>query len=164
MQYFNFSLQSLLVVEVLHLYFTAFLIADGITPGNEDRAYVLRRIIRRALRHGYKLNIREPFFHKLVKVLVDEMGEAYPLLAQHEQAVTHALAEEEARFSETLNQGMELLKGELGQVSGDTLPGDVAFKLYDTYGFPVDLTADVARELGLQVDQKGFDDAMEAHH
>ena len=145
-----------------HIRSSAFLIADGITPGNEDRAYVLRRIIRRALRHGYKLNIREPFFHKLVKVLVDEMGEAYPLLAQHEQAVTQALAEEEARFSETLNQGMELLKGELGQVSGDTLPGDVAFKLYDTYGFPVDLTADVARELGLQVDQKGFDDAMEA--
>ena len=145
-----------------HIRSSAFLIADGITPGNEDRAYVLRRIIRRALRHGYKLNIREPFFHKLVKVLVDEMGEAYPLLVQHEQAVTAALAEEEARFSETLNQGMELLKGELGQVSGDTLPGDVAFKLYDTYGFPVDLTADVARELGLQVDQKGFDGAMEA--
>ncbi len=145
-----------------HIRSSAFLIADGITPGNEDRAYVLRRIIRRALRHGYKLNIREPFFHKLVKVLVDEMGEAYPLLVQHEQAVTTALAEEEARFSETLNQGMELLKGELGQVSGDTLPGNVAFKLYDTYGFPVDLTADVARELGLQVDQKGFDDAMEA--
>ena len=145
-----------------HIRSSTFLIADGITPGNEDRAYVLRRIIRRALRHGYKLNIREPFFHKLVKVLVDEMGEAYPLLAQHEQAVTTALAQEESRFSETLSQGMELLKGELGQVSGDTLPGDVAFKLYDTYGFPVDLTADVARELGLQVDQKGFDDAMEA--
>ena len=145
-----------------HIRSSTFLIADGITPGNEDRAYVLRRIIRRALRHGYKLNIREPFFHKLVKVLVDEMGEAYPLLAQHEQAVTTALAQEESRFSETLSQGMELLKGELGQVSGDTLPGDVAFKLYDTYGFPVDLTADVARELGLQVEQKGFDDAMEA--
>ena len=145
-----------------HIRSSAFLIADGITPGNEDRAYVLRRIIRRALRHGYKLNIREPFFHKLVKVLVDEMSEAYPLLAQHEQAITTALAEEEGRFSETLNQGMDLLKGELGQVNGDTLPGDVAFKLYDTYGFPVDLTADVARELGLQVDQKGFDDAMEA--
>jgi alanyl-tRNA synthetase len=145
-----------------HIRSSAFLIADGITPGNEDRAYVLRRIIRRALRHGYKLNIREPFFHKLVKVLVDEMGEAYPLLAQHEQAVTNALAEEEARFSETLNQGMELLKGELNQVKGDTLPGEIAFKLYDTYGFPVDLTADVARELGLQVDQEGFDEAMEA--
>lgn len=145
-----------------HIRSSAFLIADGITPGNEDRAYVLRRIIRRALRHGYKLNIREPFFHKLVKVLVDEMGEAYPLLAQHEQAVTNALAEEEARFSETLNQGMELLKGELNQVKDDTLPGEIAFKLYDTYGFPVDLTADVARELGLQVDQEGFDEAMEA--
>jgi alanyl-tRNA synthetase len=145
-----------------HIRSSAFLIADGITPGNEDRAYVLRRIIRRALRHGYKLNIREPFFHKLVKVLVDEMGEAYPLLAQHERAVTNALAEEEARFSETLNQGMELLKGELNQVKGDTLPGEIAFKLYDTYGFPVDLTADVARELGLQVDQEGFDEAMEA--
>ena len=145
-----------------HIRSSVFLIADGITPGNEDRAYVLRRIIRRALRHGYKLNIREPFFHKLVKVLVAEMGEAYPLLAQHEQAVTTAIAQEEERFSETLSQGMELLKGELDQVSGDTLPGDVAFKLYDTYGFPVDLTADVARELGLQVDQKGFDDAMEA--
>ena len=145
-----------------HIRSSAFLIADGITPGNEDRAYVLRRIIRRALRHGYKLNIREPFFHKLVKVLVAEMGEAYPLLAQHEQAVTTAIAQEEERFSETLSQGMELLKGELDQVNGDTLPGDVAFKLYDTYGFPVDLTADVARELGLQVDQKGFDDAMEA--
>ena len=145
-----------------HIRSSVFLIADGITPGNEDRAYVLRRIIRRALRHGYKLNIREPFFHKLVKVLVAEMGEAYPILAQHEQAVTTAIAQEEERFSETLSQGMELLKGELDQVSGDTLPGDVAFKLYDTYGFPVDLTADVARELGLQVDQKGFDDAMEA--
>ena len=145
-----------------HIRSSVFLIADGITPGNEDRAYVLRRIIRRALRHGYKLNIREPFFHKLVKVLVAEMGEAYPILAQHEQAVTTAIAQEEERFSETLSQGMELLKGELDQVNGDTLPGDVAFKLYDTYGFPVDLTADVARELGLQVDQKGFDDAMEA--
>ena len=145
-----------------HIRSSAFLIADGITPGNEDRAYVLRRIIRRALRHGYKLNIREPFFHKLVKVLVDEMGEAYPLLAQHGQAVTHALAEEEARFSETLNQGMELLKGELGQVSGDTLPGDVAFKLYDTYGFPVDLVNDIAREKGLTLDMCGYEKCMEA--
>jgi alanyl-tRNA synthetase len=144
-----------------HIRSSAFLIADGITPGSEDRAYVLRRIIRRALRHGYKLNIREPFFHKLVKVLVDEMGSAYPLLGEHEALVTAALADEEARFSETLNQGMDLLKAELDQVVGDTLPGETAFKLYDTYGFPVDLTADVARELGLRVDQKGFDDAME---
>ena len=122
---------------------------------------MLRRIIRRALRHGYKLNIREPFFHKLVPVLVEEMGEAYPILVEHQAAISAALADE-ARFSETLNQGMELLKRELGQLQGDTLPGDTAFKLYDTYGFPVDLTADVARELGLKVDQEGFDKAMEA--
>ncbi|NCF32015.1 MAG: alanine--tRNA ligase, partial [Proteobacteria bacterium] len=145
-----------------HIRSSAFLIADGIKPGNEDRAYVLRRIIRRALRHGYKLNIREPFFHKLVPVLVAEMGAAYPLLSDQESLISAALADEEARFSETLNQGMELLKRELGQMKGDTLPGDTAFKLYDTYGFPVDLTADVARELGLKVDQQGFDEAMEA--
>ncbi|HBX01007.1 MAG TPA: alanine--tRNA ligase, partial [Gammaproteobacteria bacterium] len=123
-----------------HIRSSAFLIADGVLPGNEDRAYVLRRIIRRGLRHGYKLDIKEAFFHKLVPVLVEEMGDAYPLLAQSADAVTQALADEEARFSETLNQGMELLKKELGDVSGDILPGDVAFKLYDTYGFPVDLT------------------------
>ncbi len=145
-----------------HIRSSAFLIADGVMPGNEDRAYVLRRIIRRALRHGYKLDIKEAFFHKLVPVLVEEMGEAYPLLAQRADDVTQALADEEARFSETLNQGMELLKKELGDVSGETLPGDVAFKLYDTYGFPVDLTADVARELSMSVDQAGFDEAMEA--
>ena len=145
-----------------HIRSSAFLIADGVKPGNEDRAYVLRRIIRRALRHGYKLNIREPFFHKLVRVLVEEMGEAYPILVQQESTISAALADEEARFSTTLNQGMELLKGELGELQGDTLPGHTAFKLYDTYGFPVDLTADVARELGLKVDQEGFDQAMEA--
>lgn len=145
-----------------HIRSSAFLIADGVLPGNEDRAYVLRRIIRRGLRHGYKLDIKEPFFHKLVPVLVEEMGEAYPLLAERADDVTRALADEEARFSETLNQGMELLKKELGDVSGNTLPGDVAFKLYDTYGFPVDLTADVARELNMAVDQAGFDEAMDA--
>ena len=145
-----------------HIRSSAFLIADGVLPGNEDRAYVLRRIIRRGLRHGYKLDIKEAFFHKLVPVLVDEMGEAYPLLAEHADDVTRALADEEARFSETLTQGMELLKKELGGVSGDVLSGDVAFKLYDTYGFPVDLTADVARELNMSVDQAGFDEAMEA--
>ena len=145
-----------------HIRSSAFLIADGVLPGNEDRAYVLRRIIRRGLRHGYKLDIKEPFFHKLVPVLVEEMGEAYPLLAERADDVTRALADEEARFSETLNQGMELLKKELGDVSGNTLPGDVAFKLYDTYGFPVDLTADVARELNMEVDQSGFDEAMDA--
>lgn len=145
-----------------HIRSSAFLIADGVLPGNEDRAYVLRRIIRRGLRHGYKLDIKEPFFHKLVPVLVEEMGDAYPLLAERADQVAHALADEEARFSETLNQGMELLKKELGDVSGTTLPGDVAFKLYDTYGFPVDLTADVARELNMEVDLAGFDEAMDA--
>lgn len=145
-----------------HIRSSAFLIADGVLPGNEDRAYVLRRIIRRGLRHGYKLDIKEPFFHKLVPILVEEMGQAYPLLAERADDVTRALADEEARFSETLNQGMELLKKELGDVSGKTLPGDVAFKLYDTYGFPVDLTADVARELNMEVDQAGFDEAMDA--
>ena len=145
-----------------HIRSSAFLIADGVLPGNEDRAYVLRRIIRRGLRHGYKLDIKEPFFHKLVPVLVEEMGEAYSLLAERADEVTRALADEEARFSETLNQGMELLKKELGDVSGNSLPGDVAFKLYDTYGFPVDLTADVARELNMEVDQAGFDEAMDA--
>ena len=145
-----------------HIRSSAFLIADGVLPGNEDRAYVLRRIIRRGLRHGYKLDIKEPFFHKLVPVLVEEMGQAYPLLAERADDVTRALADEEARFSETLNQGMDLLKKELGDVSGKTLPGDVAFKLYDTYGFPVDLTADVARELNMEVDQAGFDEAMDA--
>jgi alanyl-tRNA synthetase len=132
-----------------------------VLPGNEDRAYVLRRIIRRGLRHGYKLDIKDAFFHKLVPVLVEEMGDAYPLLQERADQVTKALADEEARFSETLNQGMTLLKKELGEVSGNTLPGDVAFKLYDTYGFPVDLTADVARELNMSVDQAGFDAAME---
>ena len=145
-----------------HIRSSAFLIADGVLPGNEDRAYVLRRIIRRGLRHGYKLDIQGAFFHKLVPVLVEKMGAAYPLLTERADDVVSALADEEARFSETLNQGMELLKKELVDVSGQTLPGDVAFKLYDTYGFPVDLTADVARELNMEVDQAGFDEAMEA--
>ncbi len=145
-----------------HIRSSAFLIADGVLPGNEDRAYVLRRIIRRGLRHGYKLDIKGAFFHKLVPVLVEEMGSAYPLLIEQADEVSRALADEEARFSETLNQGMELLKKELGEVSGSTLPGDIAFKLYDTYGFPVDLTADVARELNMDVDQAGFDQAMGA--
>lgn len=144
-----------------HIRSSAFLIADGVLPGNEDRAYVLRRIIRRGLRHGYKLNIKGDFFHKLVPVLVEEMGDAYPLLNERADQVVNALAEEEARFSETLNQGMTLLKKELGEVSGTTLPGAVAFKLYDTYGFPVDLTADVARELNMDVDHAGFEAAME---
>ena len=144
-----------------HIRSSAFLIADGVTPGNEDRAYVLRRIIRRALRHGYMLDIREPFFHKLVAVLVQEMGDAYPTLREHEAHVTEALRAEEVRFGETLNQGMDLLKRHIDELEGGAIPGQVVFQLYDTYGFPADLTADVAREKGMQVDMEGFEAAME---
>ncbi len=145
-----------------HIRSCAFLIADGVIPGNEDRAYVLRRIIRRALRHGNKLNIKEPFFHKLVAVLVEEMGEAYPILAEQQRHVEDVLRSEEARFSETLTQGMALLKNHIETLQGNTLSGDVVFQLYDTYGFPADLTADVARERNLEVDMAGFETAMEA--
>ncbi len=144
-----------------HIRSSAFLIADGIVPGNEDRAYVLRRIIRRALRHGNKLNIKEPFFHKLVNVLADEMGEAYPELVANQAQVTEALRHEEERFGETLNQGMEILRGRIGELEDNTIPGELVFQLYDTYGFPADLTADVARERNLDVDMAGFEAAME---
>ncbi len=145
-----------------HIRSCTFLIADGIVPGNEDRAYVLRRIIRRALRHGYKLDIKEPFFHKLVSVLVAEMGEAYPVLVEQQAHIVEVLRNEEIRFSETLNQGMELLKRHIETLQGTTISGDVVFQLYDTYGFPADLTADVARERNLDVDVVGFEAAMEA--
>ncbi len=145
-----------------HIRSSSFLIADGVIPGNEDRSYVLRRIIRRALRHGYKLDITEPFFHKLVDPLVAEMGEAYPILAERRDEIVQVLAREEARFAETLNQGMELLNETIGELDGAVIPGDVVFRLYDTYGFPVDLTADVARERDLSVDMEGFEAAMEA--
>ena len=145
-----------------HIRSSSFLIADGILPGNEDRSYVLRRIIRRALRHGNKLGIEGDFFHKLVAPLVDEMGTAYPELAAKQAEIETALATEEGRFSETLSQGMELLDRSVAQLSEPEIPGDVAFKLYDTYGFPIDLTADVARERGLTLDMAGFDAAMEA--
>ncbi len=144
-----------------HIRSSAFLVADGIVPGNEDRAYVLRRIIRRALRHGYMLNIKEPFFHKLVDVLAEEMGEAYPVLNERREHVVDVLRHEEERFGETLSQGMEILKGQIDKLSGDMIPGDVVFQLYDTFGFPADLTADVARERGLSIDMAGFEAAME---
>ena len=145
-----------------HIRSSAFLIADGVMPGNEDRSYVLRRIIRRALRHGYMLDIREPFFHKLVAPLAEEMGDAYPVLRQRQAEVEAALLREEQRFAETLNQGMELLDRTIDRLSTDRIPGDVVFQLYDTYGFPTDLTADVARERGLTIDMEGFEAAMEA--
>ena len=145
-----------------HIRSSAFLIADGVMPGNEDRSYVLRRIIRRALRHGYMLDIREPFFHKLVAPLAEEMGDAYPVLRERQTEVEAALLREEQRFAETLNQGMDLLNRTIDRLSTDRIPGDVVFQLYDTYGFPTDLTADVARERGLTIDMDGFEQAMEA--
>ena len=145
-----------------HIRACSFLIVDGVLPGNEGRGYVLRRIIRRAIRHGKKLGTDGLFFHKLVAPLVQEMGGAYPELAKSQAHVEKVLAKEEKRFAETLDQGMEILESAIAELDGKELPGDVVFKLYDTYGFPVDLTADVARERGLSVDQAGFESAMQA--
>ena len=143
-----------------HLRATAFLVVDGVIPGNEGRGYVQRRIIRRAIRHGYKLGQKTPFFHKLVPDLVQLMGAAYPNLAQNAQRVADVLKAEEERFFETLETGMQILDTALaGGVK--VLPGEVAFKLHDTYGFPLDLCADVCRERGLSVDEAGFTAAME---
>jgi alanyl-tRNA synthetase len=142
-----------------HIRATAFLVADGVIPSNEGRGYVQRRIVRRAIRHGYKLGCRKPFFHKLVPDLVREMGEAYPEIAEQQQRIMDTLAAEEARFFETIEHGMSILDGALaGGVK--TLDGEVAFKLHDTYGFPLDLTADVGRERGFTVDEVGFNAAM----
>ena len=143
-----------------HIRATAFLVSDGVIPSNEGRGYVQRRIIRRAIRHGYKLGQKKPFFHKLVRDLVQQMGAAYPRLAEQEARITETLKTEEERFFETLAHGMEILDTALaGGVQ--TLPGDVAFKLHDTYGFPLDLTQDVCRERGVTVDEAGFDAAMQ---
>ncbi len=147
-----------------HIRACAFLIVDGVIPGNEGRGYVLRRITRRALRHGYKLGQHQPFFHKLVPDLVAEMGAAYSELAQASSRIQDTLEAEEKRFGETLENGMRILDAELDAMrarGASTLSGDVAFALYDTYGFPLDLTADVCRERDLAVDEVGFDVAME---
>jgi alanyl-tRNA synthetase len=144
-----------------HIRACAFLIVDGVLPGNEGRGYVLRRIIRRAIRHGKKLGMDGLFFHKLVGPLAKEMGEAYPELLKGQAHAEKVLAKEETRFAETLDQGMEILEAAIADLDGKQLPGDVVFKLYDTYGFPVDLTADIARERGLTVDEHGFEAAME---
>ncbi|MDE2418972.1 MAG: alanine--tRNA ligase [Burkholderiales bacterium] len=144
-----------------HIRATAFLVSDGVIPSNEGRGYVQRRIVRRAIRHGYKLGQKTPFFHKLVKDLVQVMGAAYPNLASQEARITEVLRVEEDRFFETLATGMQILDEALaGGVK--MLPGDVAFKLHDTYGFPLDLSADVCRENGVEVDSAGFTAAMEA--
>jgi len=143
-----------------HIRATAFLVSDGVIPASEGRGYVQRRIIRRAIRHGYKLGCKTPFFHKLVADLVAVMGEAYPRMAQQQQRITEILKAEEERFFETLETGMGILDGALaGGVT--VLPGDVAFKLHDTFGFPLDLSADVCRERGLSVDEAGFAAAMD---
>ena len=144
-----------------HIRACAFLIVDGVLPGNEGRGYVLRRIIRRAIRHGKKLGMDDPFFYKLVAPLAEDMGEAYPELAKAQAHVEKVLAKEEARFAETLDQGMEILEAAIADLDGKQLPGDIVFKLYDTYGFPVDLTADIARERGLSIDEQGFEAAMD---
>ena len=144
-----------------HIRACAFLVVDGVLPGNEGRGYVLRRIIRRAIRHGKKLGTDGLFFHKLVEPLAREMGGAYPELVKAQAHVEKVLEKEERRFAETLDQGMDILEAAIADLSGKQLPGDVVFKLYDTYGFPVDLTADIARERGLTVDEAGFEAAME---
>ena len=145
-----------------HIRSCAFLVVDGVLPSNEGRGYVLRRIIRRAARHGHQLGCRQPFFYRLVEALDDEMGDAYPELRQHRGHVERVLQKEEQRFAETLEQGMRILEDAIAHLDGDTIDGATAFKLYDTYGFPVDLTADVAREKELMVDLAGFDKEMEA--
>src|ERR1043165_10029920 len=142
-----------------HIRACSFLVADGVIPANEGRGYVLRRIARRAMRHGYKLGQKTPFFYKLVADLVREMGEAYPDLAKAQARVAATLQQEEERFAETLETGMAILESALA-ADPKHLPGDVAFRLYDTYGFPVDLTADIGRERGFSVDFKAFDAAM----
>ena len=144
-----------------HIRSCSFLIVDGVTPSNEGRGYVLRRIIRRAIRHGYKLGLRDPFFHKLVGTLCDEMGEAYPELVKSQAMIVRVLLKEEERFAETLDQGMKILDHCIKELQGNVISGDTAFQLYDTYGFPLDLTADVAREQNLSVDTVGFENAMQ---
>lgn len=143
-----------------HLRSCAFLIADGVIPSNEGRGYVLRRIIRRAVRHGNKLGATEPFFAGLVGVLVTEMGAAYPDLKNKETVIASALAAEEAQFARTLDNGMAILEEALSDLAGTELPGEVVFRLYDTYGFPVDLTNDIARERALTLDIEGYERAM----
>ena len=145
-----------------HIRSCAFLVTDGVLPSNEGRGYVLRRIIRRALRHGNKLGFDEPFFYRLVEKLSQEMGAAFPELSRAQQSVADALEKEEIRFAETLEQGLKIFDQAVSEISGKIIPGELAFKLNDTYGFPVDLTADIARERGLTIDMPGYDAALEA--
>jgi alanyl-tRNA synthetase len=158
----DLSSKSLRVIAD-HIRACSFLVADGVIPSNEGRGYVLRRIIRRAIRHGYMLGQNQPFFYQLVAALDREMGEAFPELRAQRPQIERVLKQEEERFAETLSQGMALLDQEIARLRATKqIPGEAVFKLYDTFGFPVDLTADIARERGLTIDQSGFEAAMEA--
>ncbi|MFI8979889.1 alanine--tRNA ligase [Ectopseudomonas khazarica] len=154
--------EASLKVVADHIRSCSFLIADGVTPSNEGRGYVLRRIIRRACRHGNKLGAKGSFFYQIVAALVAEMGEAFPELKQQQAHIERVLKTEEEQFAKTLEQGLKILEQDLAELKGKVIPGDVVFKLYDTYGFPVDLTADIARERELSVDEAGFEREMEA--
>ncbi|MBC3419509.1 alanine--tRNA ligase [Pseudomonas wayambapalatensis] len=154
--------QSSLKVVADHIRSCGFLIADGVLPSNEGRGYVLRRIIRRACRHGNKLGAKGSFFHKVVAALVNEMGEAFPELKNQQAHIERVLKTEEEQFAKTLEQGLRILEQDLSQLQGKVVPGDVVFKLYDTYGFPMDLTADIARERELTIDEAGFEREMDA--
>lgn len=143
-----------------HIRSCAFLIADGVRPSNEGRGYVLRRIIRRAVRHGHQLGLTKPFFYQLVEPLAQEMGGPYPELIQLKKQIEQVIQQEEEQFSVTLTQGLKLFEQAVREIKGKVIPGEIIFKLYDTYGFPVDLTADIAREQGLAIDFEGFETAM----
>jgi alanyl-tRNA synthetase len=145
-----------------HIRATSFLIVDGVLPSNEGRGYVLRRIMRRAIRHGYKLGLNEPFFFKLVAPLAQAMGQAYPELGTRRAHIEKAIRAEEDAFAQTLDRGMKLLEDAIASAKGKTIAGETVFKLYDTYGFPLDLTADIARERGLTIDEAGYEKAMDA--
>ncbi|NLW04025.1 MAG: alanine--tRNA ligase [Pseudomonadaceae bacterium] len=154
--------QPSLRVVADHIRSCSFLIADGVLPSNEGRGYVLRRIIRRACRHGHKLGAEGSFFYKIVAALVAEMGDAFPELKSQQVQIEKALKLEEEQFAKTLDQGMKILEQDLAELKGKVIPGEVAFKLYDTFGFPFDLTADIARERGLSIDEAGFEQQMQA--
>ena len=155
----DLSNQSLRVIAD-HIRSCSFLIVDGVIPANEGRGYVLRRIMRRAIRHAHKLGVKKPFFYKLAKTLADEMGEAYPDLVKALPQIERVILAEEEQFAKTLDNGMHMLNAALGELKGDTLAGELVFKLYDTYGFPFDLTADIARERKLNIDEDGFHASM----
>ena len=144
-----------------HIRSVSFLIADGITPSNEGRGYVLRRIMRRAIRHGYKLGAKQPFLHFLVEPLVKEMKSAFPMLASSQKHIEEIIHNEEKKFLETLDKGIEILEKEISRMGSKVIPGDIVFKLHDTFGFPFDLTADIAREQDLELDDEGFNQCME---